>query len=107
MFGSAARGDDEPRVDVDFVVALPPVRHCFDEVRLRLALRDLVQVKVDVVASDGLRGAFSDRVLKRAVRPRQAGSPAESFVLGPDPLLATCRTSLQLASSRRPGAHQV
>ena len=67
VFGSVARGDDEPGSDADFVVDFTEEASLLDEVGLRLALRDLLQVEVDVVASDGLRGAFRDRVLSEAV----------------------------------------
>ncbi len=67
VFGSVARGDDEPGADVDLVVDFTDEASLLDEVGLRLALRDLLQVEVDVVASDGLRGAFRDRVLSEAV----------------------------------------
>ena len=62
-----ARGDDEPGSDVDIVVDFDEEASLLDEVGLRLALRDLLQVEVDVVASDGLRGEFRDRVLSEAV----------------------------------------
>ncbi len=62
-----ARGDDEPGSDVDLVVDFTEEASLLDEVGLRLALRDLLQVEVDVVASDGLRGAFRERVLSEAV----------------------------------------
>ena len=67
VFGSVARGEDEPGSDVDFVVDFTEEASLLDEIGLRLALRDLLQVEVDVVASDGLRGTFRDRVLSEAV----------------------------------------
>lgn len=67
VFGSVARGDDHPGSDIDLVVDFTEDASLLDEVGLRLALRDLLQVEVDVVASDGLRGAFRDRVLSEAV----------------------------------------
>lgn len=67
VFGSVARGDDEPGSDIDFVVDFTDDASLLDEVGLRLALRDLLQVDVDVVAADGLRGAFRDHVLGEAV----------------------------------------
>jgi predicted nucleotidyltransferase len=38
-----------------------------DEVGLRLALSDLLQVEVDVVSVDALRGSMRERVLREAV----------------------------------------
>ena len=37
-----------------------------DEVGLRLALTDLLQVEVDVIAADSLRGPIRERVLREA-----------------------------------------
>lgn len=67
VFGSVARGDDEPGSDLDLLVDFTEEASLLDEVGLRLALRDLLQVEVDIVAADGLRGAFGDRVRGEAV----------------------------------------
>lgn len=67
VFGSVARGDDEPGSDVDFLVDYTSEASLLDEVGLRLALTELLQVSVDVVGSDSLRGSFRDRVLSEAV----------------------------------------
>ncbi|GGF36334.1 hypothetical protein GCM10011519_07300 [Marmoricola endophyticus] len=67
LFGSVARGDDEPGSDVDVLVDFTDDASLLDEVGLRLALSELLQIEVDVVASDGLRGNFRDRVLAEAV----------------------------------------
>lgn len=67
IFGSVARGDDEPGSDVDLLVDFTDNASLLDEVALRLALRDLLQVDVDVVADDALSGAVRDRVLREAV----------------------------------------
>ncbi len=53
--------------DLDLVVDFDDDASLLDEVGLRLGPRDLLQIEVDVVASDGLRGAFRDRVLGEAV----------------------------------------
>lgn len=67
VFGSVARGEDEPGSDVDLLVAFTDDASLLDEVGLRCALRDLLQVEVDIVAVDTLRGTFRDRVLREAV----------------------------------------
>ncbi|HEY9563649.1 MAG TPA: nucleotidyltransferase domain-containing protein [Nocardioides sp.] len=67
VFGSVARGEDEPGSDVDLLVDFTEEATLLDEVGLRLALRDLLRVEVDVVAADSLRGEFRDRVLCEAV----------------------------------------
>lgn len=67
VFGSVARGDDAPGSDVDVLVEFEPEATLLDEIGLRLALEDLLQVQVDVVAVDTLRGSLRDRVLAEAV----------------------------------------
>lgn len=67
IFGSVARGDDEPGSDVDLLVEFTAEASLLDEVGLRLALTDLLQVEVDVVATDALKGPIRMRVLREAV----------------------------------------
>lgn len=67
LFGSVARGEDEPGSDVDLLVEFTDQATLLDEVGLRLALTDLLQVEVDVVAADHLRGELRDRILAEAV----------------------------------------
>lgn len=67
LFGSIARGDDEPGSDVDLLVEFTDDASLLDEIGLRLALVDLLQVEVDVVAEDSLKGPMRDRVLHEAV----------------------------------------
>ena len=67
IFGSVARGDDEPGSDVDLLVDFTDEASLLDEIGLRLALADLLHVSVDVVAADTLRGRFRERVLGEAV----------------------------------------
>lgn len=67
IFGSAARGEDVPGSDLDLLVDFSDEATLLDEVGLRLALRDLLQIEVDIVAGDSLRGEFRERVLGEAV----------------------------------------
>ena len=67
IFGSVARGDDEPGSDVDLLVDFNDEASLLDEIGLRLALADLLQVDVDVVAADTLKGEIRERVLREAV----------------------------------------
>lgn len=67
VFGSAARGADEPGSDLDLVVEFTKDASLLDEVGLRLALTDLLGVEVDVIAADSLRGEFGERVRREAV----------------------------------------
>ncbi|KAA9089222.1 helix-turn-helix domain-containing protein [Microbacterium radiodurans] len=67
IFGSVARGEASDASDVDLLVDFTPEAGLLDEVGLRIALTDLLQVDVDVVASDTLRGDVRDRILSEAV----------------------------------------
>lgn len=67
LVGSVARGEDRPDSDIDLLVDFSEEASFLDEVGLRRSLSDLLKVNVDVVASDTLRGAQRDRMLKDAV----------------------------------------
>jgi len=67
VFGSVARGEDEPGSDVDLLVDFTDEASLLDEIGLRLALVDLLQVEVDVVGADALRGSIGERILAEAV----------------------------------------
>ncbi|MBU2693997.1 hypothetical protein CCO04_02785 [Pimelobacter sp. 30-1] len=67
LVGSVARGEDQPGSDVDLLVDFTDEASLLDEVGLRLALTDLLQVPVDVIAADGLREPLRSRLLAEAV----------------------------------------
>ena len=67
IFGSVARGEDEPGSDLGLLVEFTDQASLLDEIGLRLALADLLRVEVDVVAADSLRGGMRERVLREAV----------------------------------------
>jgi predicted nucleotidyltransferase len=67
IFGSVARGDDEPGSDVDLLVEFTDEASLLDEIGLRLELADLLRVDVDVVAADSLNSPIRERVLREAV----------------------------------------
>ena len=62
VFGSVARGDNQPASDVDFLVEFEKGRTLFDLIRLRLDLQDLLQVDVDVVTPKSLH-YLRDRIV--------------------------------------------
>jgi predicted nucleotidyltransferase len=55
VFGSVARGDNRETSDVDFLVEFDKGRTLFDLIDLRLDLRDLLGVEVDIVTPNSLR----------------------------------------------------
>ena len=67
VFGSVARGEDEPRSDLDLIVRFTEDASLLDEVGLRIALSDLLGIPADVVGADALRGDFGARVMSEAV----------------------------------------
>jgi len=67
VFGSVARGEADERSDVDFLVDLEPGRSLLDLGGLNRDLERLLNAKVDVVSSRGLRERVRDRVLREAV----------------------------------------
>ena len=68
IFGSVARGEDEPGSDIDILVDFTDEASLIDEIGLRLVLADLLRVEVDVVAEDSLKGKLRERVLREAVQ---------------------------------------
>ena len=67
VFGSVARGEDEPGSDLDLVVRFTDDASMLDEVGLRIELSDLLGIPVDVVGADTLRGDFGARVISESV----------------------------------------
>ena len=65
VFGSVARGITHEASDVDFLVEFENGRNLFDLIGLRLDLRDLLGVDVEVVTPNSLR-YIRTRVLNEA-----------------------------------------
>lgn len=55
VFGSVARGQDDSKSDIDFLVDLEPGRSLFDLGGLLMDLQELPGHNVDVVTERGLR----------------------------------------------------
>ena len=55
LFGSVARGEDGPDSDVDLMVDLCPGLGMFTLMRIQDAAEEVLGVRVDVVAADGMR----------------------------------------------------
>lgn len=67
VFGSVARGDEDERSDVDFLVEMGSGRSLLDLGGLLVDLEELLGRRVDVVTEKGLRTRIRDRVLREAV----------------------------------------
>lgn len=67
LFGSVARGENDARSDIDFLVDLEPDRSLFDLSGLLIDLEAVLHSPVDVVTERGLRSRIRDRVLREAV----------------------------------------
>ena len=67
IFGSVARGEDDERSDIDFLVDMEPGRSIFDLGGLLMELQDLLGHQVDVVTERGLCARIKEEVLREAV----------------------------------------
>lgn len=67
VFGSVARGDDREDSDLDILVDTLEQTTLFDLGGLQHDLETLLQMRVDLVTSKGLRPKVRDRVLAEAV----------------------------------------
>lgn len=67
VFGSEARGEADPRSDLDLLIRLEPGRGFRDLVDFCDEVEAALHSKVDVVVEDGLSPHIRDRVLAEAV----------------------------------------
>ena len=67
IFGSVARGEADPKSDIDLLVDLEPGRSIFDLGGLLMDLQELLGQNVDVVTERGLRERIRERVLEEAI----------------------------------------
>lgn len=67
VFGSIARGDQNPASDVDFLVDFETGRSLLDLTALWLELETALGCKVEVVSSRGLRPRVASEVMRDAV----------------------------------------
>lgn len=66
VFGSVARGSDEPESDIDFLIDMEPGRSLFDLADLTSELRELLGRSVDVVTESSLYWLLRRRILREA-----------------------------------------
>ncbi len=66
LFGSVARGEDQPGSDVDVLVDMSPERSLLDLVGFGQELEELLHRRVDVVTDAGLHPVIRGRILAEA-----------------------------------------
>lgn len=64
IFGSFARGDSNKKSDVDFLIKFRGPKSLFDLVRLKLALEEKMNRKVDIVTYDAIHPTLRPIILK-------------------------------------------
>jgi predicted nucleotidyltransferase len=67
VFGSVARGDEQPGSDIDFLVELAPGTRPFEILAIGVELEQALGVRVDVGTPDSLRERLRGEVLAEAV----------------------------------------
>jgi hypothetical protein len=67
VFGSFARGEDNPASDLDLLIDLEPGRSLLDIVAIKQDLEDLLGISVDVVTERSISPYIRDAVLREAV----------------------------------------
>ncbi|MFO7976241.1 MAG: nucleotidyltransferase family protein [Candidatus Hydrogenedentota bacterium] len=67
VFGSVARGDADSHSDVDLIVDLEPGTSLLAHAALSLELNELLECKVDVISSRGIKARIRAHVLEEAV----------------------------------------
>ena len=66
VFGSVARGDNDEKSDIDFLVEFSEPVGLFTLSGVRLLLKDLFKCEIDLVTMDAVRDEFKEEVLKEA-----------------------------------------
>lgn len=67
IFGSVARGGAQLDSDLDLLVDFPASPSLEQFMDLKLALEDLLNVRVDLVTRNGLRAELRDRIEREAI----------------------------------------
>ena len=67
VFGSVARGGAQQTSDLDLLVDFPASPSLEQFMDLKLALEDLLNVRVDLVTRNGLRAELRERIEREAV----------------------------------------
>ena len=67
IFGSVARGEQEPRSDLDLLVEYTTPPSLFELVALKRHLSELTGEKVDLVPRSALKPAYRESILRQVV----------------------------------------
>lgn len=67
IFGSVARGDEQPGSDIDFLVEFEPGARPFEILSIGVELEEALGVRVDVGTPSLLRAHLRDAILAEAV----------------------------------------
>ncbi len=67
IFGSVARGDAKDGSDLDLIVRFEPGRSLLDHGGLIMDLRELLNIKVDVIDEEAMRDRFRNYVMREAI----------------------------------------
>jgi predicted nucleotidyltransferase len=67
LFGSTARGENQPDSDIDLLVSTETGRTLFDLARLRAELEHILEAPVDLVTDNVLLGEARDAILGEAI----------------------------------------
>ena len=67
IFGSIARGEDDSKSAMDFLIDMEPGRSILDPASLLVELQQILGTKVDVVSERGIKARIRDRILREAI----------------------------------------
>ena len=66
VFGSVARGEDEPASDIDFLVEFSPEASLLDLVALKQEIEEILGRKADIVTPEGVSPFLREKILGEA-----------------------------------------
>ncbi|MFT6220039.1 MAG: putative nucleotidyltransferase [Rickettsiales bacterium] len=67
IFGSVARGDNDVKSDIDFLVHLNSEADLLDLSGFGLDVEELLKCKIDVVPDNSIHWSIKDKILKEAI----------------------------------------
>lgn len=67
IFGSYARGEEQPQSDIDLIVEMDSGRSLLDVIAIKQEIEDAVHKKVDIVTRAALSPYLREEVLREAV----------------------------------------